>query len=336
MSFKSCLIHAAIVAFFPAALLADAPSTVSDQAAEFIQSNAVGVLDPQSIEDWQEVAGTNHPIGHMTESGKDWLERYPAKIEILTIEGADHLLLTPANFDPANEKRLVIYTHGGAYTMGRPEDQMASVAVIAHSLRQRVLAVRYPLAWMAPFPAARDVLVGVYQEMLKTHSPGHIAMSGDSAGGGLTMSAVLAIRHAGLPMPAALGLISPWADISRTGDSMDIADGYDPIISYDKNLAISARLYAGDLRLTHPGVSPIYADFSQGFPPSYISTGTRDLFLSHASRLQRKLTDAGITNQLFVYEGMWHVFQLAPEPAVPEAAAAWRDYVQFLDRHMAR
>jgi monoterpene epsilon-lactone hydrolase len=264
------------------------------------------------------------------------LKEIQLTLKLVTIDGAEHLMITPDNLDPSYERRLVIYAHGGAYTMGRPEDQIASAGMIAHQMRQRVLAIRYPLAWMEPFPAARDRLVAVYKEMLKSHSPQHIALSGDSAGGGLVLSSVLAIRDSGMPMPAALGLISPWADISKTGDSMTIQDGHDPLISYDNNLAVSALLYANGLSLTDPGVSPIYGDYTKGFPPTYISTGTRDLFLSHAARLQRKLTDAGVANSLYVYEGMWHVFQLAPEPAVPEVASAWRDYARFLDGHMAR
>lgn len=330
---------AALVSLIPHFLSAQdngKPPILSDPAISFIQSNEASVLSPNSIDEWQEAAGVIAPNGVLSESGQDWLERYPGQIELVSIDGAEHLMITPDSFEAANKDRLLIYAHGGAYTLGRPEDQLGSVAVIAHLMRQRVLAVRYPLAWQKPFPAARDRLVAVYEEMLETHKPQHIAMAGDSAGGGLVMSAVLNIRESGLPMPAVLGLISPWADISKTGASMSVQDGHDPVISYDKNLALSAALYADGRDLTDPGVSPIYGDFSQGFPPTYISTGTRDLFLSHASRLQRKLTDAGVANSLFVYEGMWHVFQLVPEPAVPEAANAWRDFVKFLSDHLAR
>jgi monoterpene epsilon-lactone hydrolase len=213
---------------------------------------------------------------------------------------------------------------------------MGSIAVLANRMNIPVLGLRYPLAWESPFPAARDRLVSVYKELLKTHSPQHIAMAGDSAGGGLVMSSILKIRDVGLPMPAVAGLLSPWADISKTGDSMAVAAGHDPLINYDKNLAASAKLYANGIDLRDPRVSPIYSDFTLGFPPTFISSGTRDHFLSHASRLQRKLTDAGVDNSLYVYEGMWHVFQIAPDPVLPEAGIAWTDFIQFIERHLAR
>ena len=188
-------------------------------------------------------------------------------------------------------------------------------------------------AWQSPHPAARDLVVAVYKELLESYSPRRIAAYGDSAGGALLMSAVLKLRDDGVATPAVLGLISPWADITKTGDSPTVLRGADPILDYDLNLKASAAIYATDQDMRDPSVSPLYADFRNGFPPSYISSGTRDLFLSHCSRLQRKLLDAGIENQLVVYEGMWHVFQGFP---IPEADDAWRDMTAFIERHWAR
>lgn len=259
-----CAAFAALISIANAGSSAP-PTTVSEQAREFITGSEAQALNPKTVEEWQKAAGVLVPPGELTADGERELKTYPAELELKNIAGAQHLLVTPASFDPVNEKRLVVYAHGGAYTLGRPEDQMAAVAALAHHMRARVLAIRYPLAWKAPHPAARDVLVAVYRELLKTTTSRHIAMSGDSAGGGLVMSAVLKIRDDGLPMPAVLGLISPWADASKTGDSMTVHDGHDPLISYDRNLAISARLYAGDKDLRDPSVSPIYADFSKGF-----------------------------------------------------------------------
>lgn len=312
-----------------------APSTISEQAREYIENNEATVSAPNSIEDWREEFGSSLEPGELMEDVETILKLWPANLELLNIDDVDHVLVTPKKMDLQNDKRIVVYVHGGAYVEGRPENHLGALAVIANLMKVRVLGLRYPLAWQAPFPAARDRFVDVYRELLKTRSPWHIALAGDSAGGGLVMSSVLKIRDDGLPMPAVLGLISPWTDVSKTGDSMIVASGHDPLIDYDKNLAAAAELYADGLSLRDPNISPIYADFNKGFPPTYISSGTRDQFLSHTSRLQRKLTDAGITNSLFVYEGMWHVFQIAP-PVIPEAAAAWRDLTAFLDRHLAR
>ena len=147
------------------------------------------------------------------------------------------------------------------------------------------------------------------------------------------MSSLLKLRGDGVTLPAAVGLLSPWADISRTGDSITSLKGIDPILDYDIELRASAEVYAADQDMKDPSISPLYADFSLGFPPTYITTGTRDLFLSHCARLQRKLIDAGIENQLVVHEGMWHVFQGF---RIPEEHDAWRDMAAFLERHLAR
>ncbi len=313
----------------------DSLSTVSDQARAFIEANEPVVAAPQTRAEWEAMAGAGGEPGELSEANADVLKQFGATMTLREIDGAKHPLLQPGSFKPENEKRLILYIHGGAYTVAKPEAIVPSLAKIADLTATRVLAIRYPLAWQQPRPANSNRVLAVYREILKSHSARHIVMIGDSAGGGLIMTSVLRIRKEGLPMPAALGLLSPWADISKTGTSLyDLADGGDPIIDWDRNLIASAKLYAGDLPLTDPAVSPLYADFTQGFPPCYISTGTKDLFLSHCARLQRKLTDAGVENRLFVYEGMFHVFQ--QDLNLPESEAAWRDLANFLEGHWAR
>lgn len=314
---------------------ADPYSTVSQEARTFLEASTPGALDPQSIAEWEAVSGAIGDPGVLTADGEAAAAAYGATVSTREIGGTQHLWVEPAGYDPDASDRIILYVHGGAYTLARPELVVGSFLKIADMTGAPVLGVRYPLAWQAPRPAQRDRVLEVYREILATHSARHIVMVGDSAGGGLIMTSVLHLRDAGLPMPAALGLLSPWADISKSGSSLyDLAGGGDPIIDYDTSLAPSAELYAGDAPLTDPAVSPLYADFTAGFPPSYISTGTRDLFLSHTARLQRVLTDAGVQNSLFVYEGMWHVFQ--QDFDLPETEAAWRDLANFLDRNWAR
>ena len=307
------------------------PSTISEEAAEFIRSVKPGETAPANTAEWQAAWEASANSGKL--AAEEALELYPARIDKLSIAGADHLLLTPSTFSSTNEDRLVVYVHGGAHTLFSPESTLSSSLPAAHYLRAKVLVVRYPLAWQSPHPASRDLVVAVYKELLESYSPRRIAAYGDSAGGALLMSAVLKLRDDGVAMPAVLGLISPWADITKTGDSPTLLRGADPILDYDLNLKASAEIYATDQDMRDPSISPLYADFRKGFPPSYLSTGTRDLFLSHCSRLQRKLLDAGIENQLVVYEGMWHVFQGFQ---IPEANDAWRDMTAFIERHWAR
>lgn len=307
------------------------PTTVSDEAAEIIGSVSPGDENATTTDEWQALWDENQAaIQPAVEAAR---ELYPATIETVSIAGYDHLLITPRSYSEVNDNRIVVYTHGGSHTMYSPDSTLGSSLPAAHYLQAKVLAVRYPVAWKKPHPASRDVVVAVYKELLKSYAPRRIAMYGDSAGGGLLMSAVLKIRDDGIAMPSVLGLLSPWADVTQTGDSLLLLDGADPMIGYDFNLGASATVYATGQDLKDPSVSPLYADFNKGFPPSYISTGTRDLFLSHCARLQRKLIDAGVENQLVVYEGMWHVFQAL---RIPEEHDAWRDMAVFFERHWGR
>ena len=314
------------------------PSTVSEEAQEWIRAITPGsepgirYEDPKEV--WQEAWEENEKDWH--EAGAAAKALYPATIETISIAGADHLLITPESYNSENDKRIIVYVHGGAHTFFSPESTLVGSLPGAHFTRAKLIAVRYPLAWQEAHPASRDRVVLVYRQLLNDYAPRRIAMYGDSAGGGVLMSAVLKIRDDGLPMPAVLGLISPWTDVTKTGDSYTLNAGADLILHYEGNLDDSARIYGRDQDLKDPSVSPIYADFNKGFPPSYISSGTRDLFLSNAVRLQRKLLDAGVANQLIVYEGMWHVFQELPDPKLPEARVAWRDMAAFFERHWGR
>jgi epsilon-lactone hydrolase len=314
------------------------PSTVSPEAASIISSIVpLSIKVPENQgqktrEQWQADWQANE------EDAVDGVVKaeaaYPAKLETMTIAGADHLLITPDTYDSANDNRLIVYVHGGAHTFYSPETTLISSLPAAHYAKTKLLSIRYPLAWQAPHPAARDLIVEVYEQLLKDYSPRQLAIYGDSAGGNAVMSAVLKIRDDGLPMPAVVGLISPWADISNAGDSQVLLVGADPVLpDYERTLRQSAEVYAGGAPMTDPSISPVYADFNRGFPPTIITTGTRDLFLSHTARVQRKLLDAGVDTQLIVYEGMWHVFQGF---RIPEERAAWLDMIQFFDRHLAR
>lgn len=288
-------------------------------------------MGPGTTAEWQAVWEASEELAQT--GAEEAQKRYPATIEKVLIAGSDHLLLTPSTFSAANEGRIAVYIHGGAHTQGSPESTLVVSLPLAHHLGAKVLGVRYPLAWQSPHPASRDFVVDLYKELLETYAPRRIVMAGDSAGGNLLMSAVLMLRDEGVAMPAALGLISPWADISKTGDSLAVLQGSDLLLDYDVNLRASAELYAAGEDMKSPSISPLYADFRRGFPPSYISSGTRDLFLSHCARLQRKLIDAGVENELVVYEGMWHVFQSF---AIPEVDDAFHDLAAFLERRWAR
>lgn len=239
--------------------------------------------------------------------------------------------LTPPLPRAPHPDRVLMNLHGGGYTiMG---GDLSVIEGLSLSMAgYRVVSVDYRMPPDHPFPAAVDDGVSVYRDLLDTYDPGQIALFGSSAGGGLTAAVIVAARDAGLPLPAAAVMHTPWCDLSKTGDSYYTNEGVDPMLTtYDGGLEAGARAYAGDAGLRHPLVSPIYADLSKGFPPSFLSTGTRDLLLSCTVRLHRALRAVGVQAELHVFEAMWHGFS-----AMPEGRELEREVCAFLENHLNR
>ncbi len=250
--------------------------------------------------------------------------QWTASVEDTEIAGVPVQVVTPKEL--LAEDHAGIYLHGGAYVFGQPFTKIP--AVLAAELGIRVYCVDYRMAPEHPFPAGLDDAVAVYRSLLERIAAGKIVVFGDSAGGGLALATVLKARDAGLPMPAAVALFSPWCDLTRTGDSFDTLAGWDPLLQYyEVGLGEAARVYAAGRDLAEPLLSPVHADFSAGFPPTLISTGTRDLFQSLCARLQRELARAGVEVRLNLWEGMWHVFEAFP---IPESDESLKEAAAFL------
>jgi acetyl esterase/lipase len=165
------------------------------------------------------------------------------------------------------------------------------------------------------------------------HALTDIALCGESAGGGLMAGSVLKMRDQKLGMPAAVVLWSPWADITDSGDSATTLKSFEPNHSYAKHLKPSADAYADPKDHKHPYVSPVYGDYTKGFPPTLIQGGTREIFLSHFVRQYRAIDDAGGVAVLDLYDGMPHNFQLRVEMGdAPEAKTALKKVAAFLKR----
>jgi acetyl esterase/lipase len=165
--------------------------------------------------------------------------------------------------------------------------------------------------------------------------PAHLAIEGTSTGGGMTLAMILRAKAEGLPLPAAIAPGTPWADLTETGDSYRTNEWVDSVlVSYDGYLTHAAQLYANGHDLKDPQLSPIYGDF-HGFPPTFLTTGTRDLFLSNTVRTQRKLRQAGVTAELNVFEGFSHA-QYLFDVSAPETREAFSDIAAFFDRYLAQ
>ncbi len=202
----------------------------------------------------------------------------------------------------ADDRRVYLDIHGGALIMGAGEVCKGMATASALRLAVRTVAVDYRMPPDHPYPAGLDDCLAFYRALLRDHAPGEIIVGGGSAGGNLTAAMLLRAGDEGLPMPAAAMLLSPEADLTESGDSFRTTDGIDAMGS----LMQANLLYAGGADLTDPYVSPLFGDFSKGFPPTLITAGTRDLFLSNAVRLHRKLRAAGVAAELHVLEAAPH------------------------------
>ncbi len=241
--------------------------------------------------------------------------------------------VTPPEIDPRHRDHLFVYVHGGAYVLNAGEAGLPEAILIAARTKMPVLSVDYRMPPKYPFPAALDDVIAIWEQLLATHSATSVAMGGVSAGGGLILAAVQKLISGGGQIPGALYAGTPWTDLTKTGDSYHTNEGADRLlVTYDGFLASAAHLYAGSRDLTDPLISPVYGDFT-GFPPTFLVTGTRDLFLSNTARTHTKLRAAGVTADLLVFEGVSHG-DYAIEATSPESALTYTDLDAFLLRHL--
>lgn len=215
--------------------------------------------------------------------------------------------LRPKN---ARDGKVLLYLHGGAYVLGNCQTHRHMVSHIAKAARMNALVPDYRLAPEHRFPAAIDDAVGVYRSLLADGFKAEdIHIAGDSAGGGLTVATLLSLRHAGDPLPASVVLLSPFLDITASGESTTTRATQDPWF-HVKDVAVAARYYCNDdSELRNPLVSPVFANVA-GLPPTYIQVGDDEILLSDSTRFADKLKEAGGEVELEVWPEMWHVFQL--------------------------
>jgi len=209
----------------------------------------------------------------------------------------------------ADAGRAVLYLHGGGYVIGSINTHRSLAARLSRASGARVLVIDYRLAPEHPHPAAVDDAVAAYRWML-AHGlkPARITVAGDSAGGGLTVATLLAIRDAKLPLPGAGACLSPWVDLEGIGESMTTKAGVDPIVQKTGLLQMAAA-YLGGKEPRTPLAAPLYADLS-GLPPLLIQVGTAETLLDDASRLAERARKAGVTVSYEPWESMIHVWHL--------------------------
>jgi len=235
---------------------------------------------------------------------------------------------TPSGHDD----RAVVYFHGGGYGMGSIASHRGLVANLSRSARLRVLNVDYRLAPEHPYPAAVEDAVAAYRFALDQGlAPARLALAGDSAGGGLMLAALVAIRDRGLPLPAAGVGLSPWTDLAATGDSIRTKAQVDPYVDQE-SLGMMASAYLAGADPRAPLASPLYADLS-GLPPLLLQVGSAEILMDDAVRAADRARSAGVVAKCRVWEEMIHVWQ-AFAPLLPEAQEAVEEIADFLGKRL--
>jgi len=264
---------------------------------------------------------------------KTLTERLAVSIEHDQVRGVGIRRVTPAKIDPLQRRHLFLHLHGGAYVFNGGEAGLYEAALIAERVGIPVVSIDYRTAPAHPFPAALDDVVKVYEHLLESAPAKSLAIGGSSAGGGLALASVHALLARDLAVPGAIYAGTPWADLTKTGDTLYTNEGLDRmIVSYDGLLTEAARLYAGGKNMKNPLISPVYGNF-EGFPPVYLVTGTRDLLLSDTARIHRKLRSAGVDADLDVYEGLSHAEYIFVRNSI-ESQQAYAEMKGFLAKHL--
>jgi len=311
-----------------AAMAADGvplPDTISPQARaviEFLESAGLKQLKapaPDDLAGWKTLHDEQEKA--LEEPNRVVLDQLGAMLKDDTIAGVPVLDIRPKGW--SDDGRVVVYVHGGGFTLFSAHSMAGLGALVAQAAGMRVVSIDYTPAPAADWRAIQAQVDKAIGGLVAKGTPlNRMAIFGDSAGGNLAIRAVLNLRDAGRGMPAAVLLFSPWADLSNTGDTAITLPAADPTLSYGGFLGNSAQAYAGDLDLKDPRVSPLYADFAKGFPPTFIQDGTRTILLSTSVRSYRALKAAKVDAAIDLYEGMWHVFQGAPAPEAEVALAS--------------
>ncbi len=227
--------------------------------------------------------------------------------------------------------RVILYLHGGGYVIGSLNTHRELASRIARATHARALVIDYRLAPEHPFPAAVEDATAAYRWLVRAGvSPSRIALAGDSAGGGLTLATLLALRDAQQPLPAAGVCMSPWTDLEGTGASAQPGGADDPLLDLAGLREMGAHYASASPR--HPHASPLYASY-RGIPPLLIQVGTRELLLDDSTRVAAKAKADGVDVTLEAWDGLIHVWQLFG-PTVPESEQAVARIGEFARKHI--
>jgi len=284
-----------------------APPTVSPQARAFLSNPPQFAASPPPTDPTDKAAWRSY-----IEGGNRWLtdqmaasaQAFPHRIVTHRPAETPVYEVVPESLASDTAACAIFYVHGGAFIHGAGLAGAYMGTPLAGHAQMRAYCVDYRMPPDHPFPTGLEDAVAAYRWVLERHKPEDIAVAGGSAGGGLAASLVLKLRDLGLPMPGACVLATPEADLTESGDSFETNDTVDIVAQH--RLTPSIGVYANGHDLKDPYLSPLFGDFRKGFPPTILTTGTRDLFLSNTVLMHRALLRAGVEAELHVWEAMPH------------------------------
>ncbi len=280
-----------------------------------VMKRMTGMLGTQnSIQDWRKLSATG--------SKKPWVPK-GVTMRAVNMDGVSCEWLTPQN---ATGSKTILYLHGGGWILGWYNSHRRMVGYLAQACKARALAVDYHLAPECPFPAALEDCVMAYRELLKSGIRSEeIIIAGDSAGGNLTLTTMLALKEKGEPLPAAGVCLSPATDLAPRPSSNVVFKNDVGLPRSFVNAVGPAYLANTDPR--NPLMSPIYGDL-RGLPPLLIQAGSEEYLKDDAVRFADRARQAGVNVKLSIYPGMWHVWQIF-YPWLPEASQAFHEITGF-------
>jgi epsilon-lactone hydrolase len=258
-----------------------------------------------------------------------WSPRVPKGWHLQVRSDETHVPLRGEWLRSNASRRTILYCHGGGYYFCSPVSHRAITFELAARAQADVFSLDYRLAPEHRFPAALDDALAAYRALIDAGiAPESIVIGGDSAGGGLALATLIALRDAGDALPAGALLFSPWTDLTCSGASMHTNEGRDPMF-HAAVFPRVAELYLGGADRRNPYASPLFAHFD-GLPPLLIQAGDTELLLDDSTRIAEKARAAGVRAELQIWRAVPHIFQIWA-PFMPEARRALADAARFIE-----
>jgi len=254
------------------------------------------------------------------------------KIDNVDVNGVSAVWISTPE---AVEENVVLYFHGGGYVFGSINTHKEFMSRISRVSNSRVLLIDYRRAPENPFPAALEDAITAYKWLIDSEGikPENLIIGGESAGGGLTLATLLKLRDTGIPLPAAALVLSPWADLDMTGETIRTKARVDPLAN-PSDLFFLASLYVGEDDPKNPYISPLYGDL-KGLSPMIIQVGSAEILLSDAERIAERAKAADVDVILDIWEDMIHMFQMFALWS-PEGQKATEKLGKFIQKHLRK